>query len=158
MPSSLYVQRIARKALVTSALATPDVAPAFASVVPAKTLKKRKKLRPHYYSGGLNFLTRKDGPAHYYYSGCTVQLLTRTGTALFGLHSAVLYYSGCTVQLPYYLRIKNNATLLALERGPPLMNYKEAPLLQVAGRIRTRPPNAPLALRIRIRARPPSCS
>ena len=67
MPSSLCVQRIARKALVTSALATPDVAPVFASVVPAKTLKKRKKLRPHYYSGGLHFLTRKDGPAHYYY-------------------------------------------------------------------------------------------
>ena len=42
IPSTLYVQRIARKALVTSALATPDVAPVFASVVPAKTLKKRR--------------------------------------------------------------------------------------------------------------------
>jgi hypothetical protein len=63
MPSNLCVQRVVRKALVTSALATPNVAPVFASVVPAKTLKKRKRLRPHYYSGGLYFLTCKDGPA-----------------------------------------------------------------------------------------------
>jgi hypothetical protein len=76
---------------------------------------------------------------HYiiYYPGCTAPG-TATGAALIRT-GTVLYYSGCTVQLPYYLRIKNNATLLALERGPPLMNYKEAPLLQVAGRIRTRP-------------------
>jgi hypothetical protein len=88
MPSSLCAQRAARKALANSALATPDVAPVFASAMPAKALKKRKRLRPRYHGGGFYFLTRKDGPARCYHSGCTgctAQLLTRTGAVSFGL-------------------------------------------------------------------------